>query len=72
VKGKELVKTFHSSEFTAKHFCSVCGSSLISTYDNDPERMSLPLGGLDQAPGIAPGHFVGSKAPFEIPTVASA
>ena len=69
VKGKELVKTFHSSEFTAKHFCSVCGSNLVSTYDNDPERMSLPLGGLDQAPSNkVEGHFfVGSKAPwFEI------
>jgi hypothetical protein len=63
------VKTFHSSEFTAKHFCSVCGSNLISTYDNDPERMSLPLGGLDQTPNNkVEGHFfVGSKAPwFEI------
>lgn len=69
MKGRELVKTFHSSKFTAKHFCSVCGSSLISTYDNDPERMSLPLGGLDQAPrNQVEGHFfVGSKASwFEI------
>ena len=69
VRGNDLVKTFHSSEFTAKHFCSVCGSSLVSTYDNDPDRMSLPLGGLDQAPSNrVEGHFfVGSKAPwFEI------
>ena len=50
VKGQELLKTYHSSEFTSKHFCSVCGSSLISTYDNDPSRVSIPLGGLDQAP----------------------
>jgi len=69
VKGKELVRTFHSSEFTAKHFCSVCGSNLVSTYDNDPDRMSLPLGGLDQAPSnkVEDHFFVGSKAPwFEI------
>ena len=66
IKGQELVKTFHSSELTAKHFCSVCGSNLISTYDNDLERMSLPLGGLDQAPNNkVEGHFfVGSKAPW--------
>jgi hypothetical protein len=66
VKGKDLVKTFHSSEFTAKHFCSICGSNLISTYDNDPSRVSIPLGGLDQAPTNRPeGHFfVASKAPW--------
>ncbi|HET7772199.1 MAG TPA: GFA family protein [Burkholderiaceae bacterium] len=66
VKGRDLVKSYHSSEFTAKHFCGVCGSNLVSTYDNDPERMSLPLGGLDQAPSNKPeGHFfVGSKAPW--------
>ncbi len=66
VKGRELVKGFHSSEFTVKHFCSVCGSNLISTYDNDPTKIGLPLGGLDQAPGNRPeGHFfVGSKAPW--------
>jgi hypothetical protein len=69
VKGRDLVRTFHSSEFSAKHFCSVCGSSLITSYDNDPARISIPLGGLDQAPNNRPeGHFfVGSKAPwFEI------
>jgi hypothetical protein len=68
-RGEELVKRFHSSEFVVKHFCSVCGSSLISTYDDDPERIGVPLGGLDQAPANhAEGHFfVGSKAPwFEI------
>ena len=66
VKGTELLRTYHSSEFTAKHFCGVCGSSLASTYDNDPDRMSIPLGGLDQAPANRPeGHFlVGSKAPW--------
>ena len=66
IKGRELVKGFHSSEFTVKHFCSVCGSNLISTYDNDPTKIGLPLGGLDQAPGNRPeGHFfVGSKAPW--------
>ena len=68
-RGEELVKRFHSSEFVVKHFCSVCGSSLISTYDNDPEKIGIPLGGLDQSPANkAEGHFfVGSKAPwFEI------
>ena len=65
-KGEELVTGYHSSEFTVKRFCSVCGSSLISTYDDDPTKIGLPLGGLDQAPSNKPeGHFfVGSKSPW--------
>ncbi|MEO6928162.1 MAG: GFA family protein [Casimicrobiaceae bacterium] len=69
IKGQELLKTYHSSVFTAKHFCSVCGSNLVSTYDNDPSRVSIPLGGQDQVTNNQlEGHFfVGSKAPwFEI------
>jgi hypothetical protein len=64
--GEELLSRYHSSEFVVKHFCSVCGSNLISTYDDDPAKVGVPLGGLDQAPSNAPeGHFfVGSKAPW--------
>ena len=65
-RGEELLSRYHSSEFVVKHFCSVCGSNLISTYDDDPAKIGVPLGGLDQAPANAPeGHFfVGSKAPW--------
>jgi hypothetical protein len=66
IKGEELLSRYHSSEFVVKHFCSVCGSNLISTYDNDPTKIGVPLGGLEQAPTNAPeGHiFVGSKSPW--------
>lgn len=37
IKGGNLLSRFHSSELVVKHFCRVCGSNLISTYDNDPE-----------------------------------
>jgi len=65
-RGEELLARHHSSEFVVKHFCRVCGSNLISTYDNDPARIGIPLGGLDQAPTNRPeGHiWVGSKAPW--------
>ena len=52
-----------------KHPAACLGSNLVSTYDNDPDRMSLPLGGLDQAPSnkVEGDFFVGSEAPwFEI------
>jgi hypothetical protein len=67
-KGEELLARFHSSE-VIKHFCSVCGANLISTYNNMPDKIGVPLGGLEQAPTNVPeGHiFVSSKSPwFEI------
>jgi hypothetical protein len=68
-KGEELLSRYYSSELVVKHFCSVCGSNLISTYDNAPTKIGLPLGGLEEAPHNQPeGHiFVDSKSPwFEI------
>ncbi len=65
-KGQELLSSFHSSELVVKHFCSVCGSNLISTYDNDSTKIGIPLGGLEQALTNEPeGHiFVSSKSPW--------
>src|SRR5689334_3494290 len=54
IKGENLLARYHSSEFVVKHFCSICGSNLVSTYDNDPNRIGIPLGGLDQAPSNRP------------------
>jgi hypothetical protein len=66
LRGDDLLSCFHSSELVVKHFCRVCGSNLISTYDDQPEKIGVPLGGLDQAPSNRPeGHiFAGSKAPW--------
>jgi hypothetical protein len=66
LKGEELLSRYHSSENVVKTFCSVCGSNLISTYDDCPEKFGIPLGGLDQAPSNRPaGHiFASSKSPW--------
>jgi hypothetical protein len=66
LRGEDLLSRFHSSEHVVKHFCKVCGSNLISTYDDHPERIGVPLGGLEQAPSNRPeGHiWVGSKSPW--------
>jgi hypothetical protein len=66
VKGEDLLSRYYSSEFVVKHFCSVCGSNLISTYDNEPTKIGVPLGGLEQAPSNTPeGHiFVSAKSPW--------
>lgn len=49
-----------------RHFCSTCGSNLISTYADRPTVIGLPLGGLEQHPGGTPtAHiFVDSKSPW--------
>jgi hypothetical protein len=66
LRGEHLLTRFHSSEHVVKHFCRVCGSNLISTYEDHADRIGIPLGGLDQAPSNRPvGHiWVGSKAPW--------
>jgi hypothetical protein len=66
VTGEHLLSEFHSSENVVKTFCSVCGSNLMSFYENDPDLVGVPLGGLEQDPGSRPvaNIFVGSKAPW--------
>jgi hypothetical protein len=69
VQGEELVKYFESSPGTHRGFCGTCGSPLLSRFDDYPEVHGLPLGALDDDPGVKPVFhvFVASKAPwFEI------
>lgn len=66
VRGEDYLSKYHSSEHTIKTFCRMCGSNLISLYDNNPDEIGLPIGGLDQDPGVRPiaNIFVGSKSPW--------
>jgi hypothetical protein len=66
VTGEHLLSKFHSSDNVVKTFCSVCGSNLMSFYENAPDLVGVPLGGLEQDPGSRPvaNIFVGSKAPW--------
>lgn len=67
--GGELIRFYEASPGEHKAFCSVCGSSLFTRFDDKPEAYGFPLGTLDTDPGVrAQKHvFVGSKAPwFEI------
>ena len=65
-QGAELVTYYESSPGNHRGFCRVCGSPLLSRFDNDPRSYGLPLGALDDDPGIKPGFhvFVASKAPW--------
>jgi hypothetical protein len=69
LRGEGRLSRYESSPGTWKWFCSTCGSNLVSSYDRRPEVLGIPLGGLEQDPGIRPeGHiFAASKSPwFEI------
>jgi len=66
-RGEDLMVSYKLPE--AKHFtqvfCRVCGS-LLPRIDTGRNMAAVPMGGLDDDPGIRPqGHvFVSSKAPW--------
>jgi hypothetical protein len=66
VQGEQLVTYFESSPGNYRGFCRVCGSPLLSRFDQYPSELGLPLGALDDDPKLKPRRhvFVGSKAPW--------
>ncbi len=67
--GDALVTWYESSPGTERGFCSRCGSPLLSRFSFAPDVYGLPLGALDDDPGVRPGLHVhvADKAPwFEI------
>jgi hypothetical protein len=65
-QGAELVTFYESSSGTHRGFCRVCGSPLLSRFDFEPSVYGLPLGALDDDPGVKPKRhvFVAHKAPW--------
>lgn len=65
-QGAELVTYYESSPGNHRGFCRVCGSPILSRFDHDPRHYGLPLGALDDDPGIKPGFhvFTAYKAPW--------
>ncbi len=66
VEGSELVTFYESSPGNRRGFCRMCGSPIVSKIDALPDYYSLPLGALDDDPGIRPMQHVhvASKAPW--------
>jgi hypothetical protein len=64
--GAELLARYESSPGNIRTFCRVCGSTLASIFPSAPAEIGLPLGTLDDDPGVTPeAHvYVGSKAPW--------
>ena len=67
--GEDFLTGYISSPGTTRTFCKVCGSTLVSLFDDNPETLGLAMGTLDDDPAIRPNFhvFVGSKAAlFEV------
>ena len=58
VAGEALVTYYESSPGNHRGFCRVCGSPLLSRFDHDPSNHGLPLGALDDDPGVKPAFHV--------------
>ena len=66
VQGESLVTFYEFSPGNHRGFCRVCGSPILSKFDFDCSHYGLPLGALDDDPGIRPTLHVhvASKAPW--------
>jgi hypothetical protein len=66
MQGEDLLAWYETSPGTHRGFCRVCGAKLLSRFDFDPGVYGLPLGALDDDPGVKPKRhvFVAYKAPW--------
>jgi hypothetical protein len=64
--GEDLVSSYESSPGETRTFCRVCGATLPTFFRDRPQEIGLPLGTLDDDPGVRPAAhvWVGSKAPW--------
>jgi hypothetical protein len=69
VAGEDLVRSWDPGDGGwVKCFCGECGSQLFTTSPEDPERMSIRLGALDEDPGVRPSaHQFTAYAPAWAP-----
>jgi len=66
VQGEDLVTFYESSPGNHRGFCRVCGSPILSRFDQNRAVYGLPLGALDDDPLVKPmlHVFVPNKAPW--------
>ncbi|MFJ1302524.1 GFA family protein [Pseudomonadota bacterium AL_CKDN230030165-1A_HGKHYDSX7] len=65
-RGESEITWYSSSPGSYRGFCGACGSPLLSRFDATPEVYGLPLGALDDDPGVRPACHVhvADKAPW--------
>lgn len=64
--GEHLLTAYESSPGEFKTFCRVCGSPMVTRFDDNPSWYGFPLGTLDTDPGVKAAYhiYVGSGAPW--------
>ncbi|QEI08758.1 GFA family protein [Pigmentiphaga aceris] len=58
LEGEALLTFYASSPGTYRVFCKVCGSPVLSRFDDYPDVYGLPLGLLDDDPELRPQMHV--------------
>ena len=58
LSGEEMITWYESSPGNHRGFCRACGSPLLSRFDDNPLVYGLPLGALDEDPGVKPEKHV--------------
>ena len=64
LSGESDLRRYASSDHQDRIFCGICGSSLLVEAADEPNRIYLALGTVEEVPDLPnPFHiFVGSKA----------
>lgn len=64
VKGEDIITFYESSKGEHRGFCSICGSNLLTKFDDYPDVYGFPLGTLDTKIDVKPTRhlFVQNKA----------
>lgn len=67
VRGESKLRAWSPEGGFEKYFCGDCGSAVFSRHPEDPDRMSIRMGGFDSDPGIRPSvrQFVAYAASWE-------
>lgn len=66
LSGEDILTFYQSSPGVERGFCRICGSPILTRFMRNPAHLGVPLGPLDDDPGIrATRHVhVASKAPW--------
>jgi hypothetical protein len=66
IRGADKVRSFRSSGFADRNYCSDCGTPLLMKVDHQPETVDFTVGTLDDPGAVAPGYhiFWSQRAPW--------
>jgi hypothetical protein len=56
--GADLIRTFPSTSFGWRQFCSLCGTQLAIHVTHEPDTIDVTVASLDDPDAIAPGFHI--------------